>query len=96
MQHSLFHDGKHHLQPLMCGGAVKIFPQTMSQSVTELISDKAVCRTGPATPGLLKKYVTFIFLYMWVKYEPIWLNFTVQNSDFCAYYYYFYGACSRH
>ena len=30
-----------------------IFPQTMSQSLNEWITDKAVYRTAPATPGLL-------------------------------------------
>ena len=29
----------------------------MTDSLTQLISDKAVCRTAPATPGLLIIYV---------------------------------------
>ena len=36
-----------------CGGAVQIFSQTMSDSLNQLISDEAVYRTAPATPGLL-------------------------------------------
>ena len=35
------------------GGAVKIFSQTISQLMNQLISHEAVCRTAPATPGLL-------------------------------------------
>ena len=34
--------------------ALKIYPQTMTQLMNELINDEAVCRTAPATPGLLK------------------------------------------
>ena len=34
-------------------GTVKIFSQTMNQSLNELISDEGVCGTAPATPGLL-------------------------------------------
>ena len=34
-------------------GAIKIFPQTIGQLNNQIISDKAVCRTAPATPGLL-------------------------------------------
>ena len=35
------------------GGTVKIFSQTMNQSLNELISDKGVCGTAPATPDPL-------------------------------------------
>ena len=28
----------------------------MTQSITELVNDEAVCRTAPATPGLSNKY----------------------------------------
>ena len=31
----------------------KIFPQTMTESVNQLINDGGDCRTAPATPGLL-------------------------------------------
>ena len=37
------------------GSAVKIFPQTISELMNQLISDMAVYRTAPATPGLLKR-----------------------------------------
>ena len=33
---------------------LKIFPQTISHLMNELDSNKGVCRTAPATPGLLK------------------------------------------
>ena len=33
-----------------------------------------------------KKYVTFIILYLWDKYEPMWLDFTVQTVIGSAYY----------
>ena len=55
MWSSVFYDWKHHFQPLGRGGAVKIFSQTMSQSPNELISNEGVCRTAPATPGLLNR-----------------------------------------
>ena len=35
-------------------GAVKIFSQTIPYLIIELINDEAVCRTAPATQGLLK------------------------------------------
>ena len=34
--------------------ALKIFPQNMTELMNELMNDEAVCRTAPATPGLLK------------------------------------------
>ena len=43
------YDWKHHLQPLGRGSALNIFPQR----ITYLINHKGVCRTAPATPGLL-------------------------------------------
>ena len=43
LQHSLFYDRKHHLQPLGHGGAVKIF----SQIIADLINNKSVCRAAP-------------------------------------------------
>ena len=33
-----------------------------------------------------KKYITFILFFLWAKYEPIWLDFIVESSNFCAYY----------
>ena len=33
---------------------LNIFPQTITESVNELINDGGDCRTAPATPGLLK------------------------------------------
>ena len=35
---------------------VKIWKKSMTDSLTQLISDKAVCGISPATPGLLKTY----------------------------------------
>ena len=35
---------------------------------------------------LKKGYVTFILLYLWAKYEHIWLYFTVQTVIFSAHY----------
>ena len=35
-------------------GILKIFPQRMSELLNGLVCDKGVCRTAPATPGLLK------------------------------------------
>ena len=32
---------------------MKIYSQTISESVNQLISDEGDCRTAPATPGLL-------------------------------------------
>ena len=46
--------------------SVKIFPQTMSESVNELISHEAVCRTALATMGLLKIGLA-LFLRWWGK-----------------------------
>ena len=34
-------------------GVLKIFSQIISQCLNELMSDGGVCRTVPATPGLL-------------------------------------------
>ena len=34
---------------------MKIGRKRMSYSINELISDGGVCRTAPATPGLLKR-----------------------------------------
>jgi hypothetical protein len=33
--------------------------------MNELINDKAVYRTAPATPGLLKVIINFFFLICW-------------------------------
>ena len=33
--------------------ALKIFPQTIGELMNERINHEAVCRTAPATPGLL-------------------------------------------
>ena len=33
-----------------------------------------------------KKYGTFILLYLWAKYEPVWLNFTLKIVSFSAYF----------
>ena len=33
--------------------ALKIFPQTISELIKQLISDGGDCRTAPATPGVL-------------------------------------------
>ena len=38
------------------GGGVKIFSQTMRQSLNQLISNKGACRTAPATQGPLNMY----------------------------------------
>ena len=32
-----------------------------------------------------KEYASFILLYLWAKYEPIWLNFTGKTVIFSAY-----------
>ena len=34
-------------------GVLKLFSQRMTQCLNELMSDKGVCRTAPATEGLL-------------------------------------------
>ena len=36
---------------------LNIFPQTMTESVSELINHGGDCRTAPATPGLLNIYL---------------------------------------
>ena len=43
----------HHFLQLVCGGAIEIFSQTMT-NLPELMNYKAVCKTAPATQGLLK------------------------------------------
>ena len=53
------------------GGAVKIFSQTMIQSLNQLISDKAVYRTAPATPGLLKT---------WFSLPPPWTDIVLSAA----------------
>ena len=50
---SLFQDWMHHFQPFGHGGGIKIFSQSVSQSVTYWIIDKGVSRTAPAKPSLL-------------------------------------------
>ena len=42
---------------------MKIFPQTMSQSVNELISNGGDCRTAPATPGLLNTRIYMLCIF---------------------------------
>ena len=37
-------------------GVLKIFPQRMTDSLTDSGNDKGVCRTAPPTPGLLNIY----------------------------------------
>ena len=45
----------HHWAPLGRGGAVNIFSQTISEFMNQSVSDVAVYRTAPATPGLLTR-----------------------------------------
>ena len=45
---------------------VKIFSQRMNDSLTESVNNKGVCRTAPATPGLLNRKENSIRLN---KYE---------------------------
>ena len=58
LKSSLFYDLKHHLQQLGRGSAVRIFSKTISQ----VISDKDICRTALATLGLLKTSIEGTFL----------------------------------
>ena len=39
--------------PLGCNDVVKIWRKSIGESMNELISHGRVCRTAPATPGLL-------------------------------------------
>ena len=49
---------------------LNIFPQTISESVNELINHGGDCRTAPATPGLLtiyfnllvQKFIAYVYL----------------------------------
>ena len=43
----------------------------MNQSVNELINYETVCRTAPATPGLLKIYTYFKVQYPFRKKNTI-------------------------
>ena len=40
---------------------MKIFPQRMNDFMNYLMNDKGVCRTAPATPGLLKIIIMLYF-----------------------------------
>ena len=48
---------------------LNIFPQTISESVTELMNHGGDCRTAPATPGLLT--ILNIFRELNVFLSPI-------------------------
>ena len=51
-------------------------------------SDFPRFRLGDGDKGFtLGHTVTFILFYLWAKYDPIWLDFTVQTLIFSAYYF---------
>ena len=44
-------------------GVLKIFPQRITQLINLLMNDEGVCRTAPATPGLLN-IQTILLLFL--------------------------------
>ena len=56
---------------------MKIFPQTMSQSLNESVSDGGDCRTAPATPGLLNTMGFYLF-YVIVRF-----SISIEKNPLC-------------
>ena len=65
---------------------MKIIPQRMTELMNQLIIDKGVCRTAPATPGLLIRQVcAVLWVYvLYTKFCSIFFNIEVAHgSGFC-------------
>ena len=56
----MFYDWKHHFYPFGSDGAIKIFSQTMTEIINQLMNHGGVCRSAPGFAGSANNYHALI------------------------------------